>query len=210
MAKAQSRLTEGQKASVCDYHKKNPHVKYEDIGKWAKREFKLETTPDRSTIGRIIKNSSRYDSVQSQIAGQRKAPVIPFKPLEDAMVTWVLQMEHRKICLSDGLIQKQALRFAEMMDISEDRFKASNGWLQAFKKRHGFKQFRIHGESGDAQMIGIDEHMQILQVKIAAYDHDDVYNMDETGLFYNLAPDTTIASKQIEGLNFTIDEFLIY
>jgi len=48
-------------------------------------------------------------------------------------------------------------------------------------------------------MTGIDEHMQILRGKIATYDHDDVYNMDETGLFYNLAPDTTIASSQIEG-----------
>ena len=115
------------------------------------------------------------------------------------MATWALQIEHRKISLSDSLIQKQALRLAKMMDIPVDKFKASNGWLQAFKKRHGFKQFRIDDESGDAQMTGIDKHMQILRGKIATYDHDDVYNMDETGLFYNLAPDTTIASSQIEG-----------
>src|SRR5436190_13999784 len=129
MTKPQSRLTEGQKASVCDYHKKNPHIKFAEIGKWAKREFKLQTAPDRSTVGRIIKKSTRYESIQPQNAGLLKAPGIPFKPLEEAMATWVLQMEHRKISLSDSLIQKQALRLAKMMDIPVDKFKASNGWL---------------------------------------------------------------------------------
>ena len=59
-------------------------------------------------------------------------------------------------------------------------------------------------------MIGIDEQMQILQAKISQYDHDDIYNMDETGLFYNLAPDTTIASQQIEGLfyHLSLSNFL--
>ena len=33
-----------------------------------------------------------------------------------------------------------------------------------------------------------------------AYDLEDVKNMDETGLFYNLAPDKTIARRQIEGM----------
>ena len=209
MAKPPARLTAGQKASVCDYHKKNPCIRFEQIGKWAKREFKLQEAPDRSTIGRIIKQASRYESLQPQEIHLLKAPVIPFKPFEEVMATWVLQMEHRKICLSDALIQKQALRLAKMMDIPEDKFKASNGWLQAFKTRHRFKQFRIHGESGDAQMTGIEEHMQILRAKIASYNHDDVYNMDETGLFYNLAPDTTIASSQIEGLHTLENPLLI-
>ena len=82
----------------------------------------------------------------------------------------------------------------EMMDIPIDKFRASNGWLYNFKKRHAFKQFRIHGESGDAQMTGIDNQLRILCAKIASYDDDDVYNMDEMGLFYNLTPDTTIVS----------------
>jgi len=87
-----------------------------------------------------------------------------------------------------------------MMNILAEKFTVSNGWLHNFKTHNAFKQYQIHGESGDAQMIGIDEQMQILQAKISQYDHDDIYNMDEMGLFYNLAPDTTIASRQIEGL----------
>ena len=200
MTKPQTRLTAAQKASVCDYHKKNRGIGLGDIVEWAQKEFKLSAAPDRSAIGRIIKRSVSYDSIQPQDANLRKARVIPHKALEDAMTTWVLQMEHRKICLSDDLIQKKARHLAEMMGIPQDKFRASKGWLYNFKQRHTFKQFRIHGESGDAQMTGIEEQMQVLRTKIASYNRDDVYNMDETGLFYNLAPDTTIASRQIEGL----------
>jgi hypothetical protein len=198
MGKPQTRLTEAQKASVCEYHHKNPEIKLGDIVKWAKKEFKLSAAPDRSTIGRIIKNS-RFFSVQPHNANLRKARAIPHEALEEAMATWVMQMEYRKICLSDDLIQQKARQLATIMDIPSESFRASNGWLYNFKKRHAFKQFRIHGESGDAQMTGIEEQMRVLRAKIATYNHDDIYNMDETGLFYNLAPDTTIASRQIEG-----------
>lgn len=200
MGKPQTRLTEKQKALVCEYHQKNPRINYEEIGNWAKKEFKLHFAPDRTTVGRILQNSTRYESIQPQNARLLKARVIKHPQLEQALATWVLQMEHQKKCLSDGLIQQKARKLTTMMNISTEDFKASNGWLANFKTRNGLKQHQIHGESGDAQMTGIEEHMQILQAKISSHNHDDVYNMDETGLFYNLVPDKTIASRQIEGL----------
>ena len=48
-------------------------------------------------------------------------------------------------------------------------------------------------------MENIEERLNEIKKKIVSYDLNDVYNMDEMGLFYNLAPDTTIASRQIEG-----------
>jgi Tc5 transposase DNA-binding domain len=199
MGKPQTRLNEKQKALVCEYRQKNPRINYEEIGKWAKKEFKLQFAPDPTTVGRILRNSTRYESIQPQNARLLKACVVKHPHLEQAMATWVLQMEHQKICLSNDLIQHKARTLATMMGIPAESFKASNGWLANFKTRNGLKQHRIHGQSGDAQMTGIEERMQILQTKISGYNYDDVYNMDETGLFYNFAPDKTIASRQIEG-----------
>lgn len=48
-------------------------------------------------------------------------------------------------------------------------------------------------------MDGIEEDLAKIKRKIAEYERKDVYNMDETALFYNLSPDTTIAREQIEG-----------
>ena len=75
----------------------------------------------------------------------------------------------------------------------------SNGWIQSFNKRNGLKQRLQHGESGDARMEGIEERLAAIKERIAAYNLCDIYNMDETGLFYMMAPGKTIGSRQIEG-----------
>ena len=90
-----------------------------------------------------------------------------------------------------------------MLNIPNDQYPSfSNGWLHAFKERNGLKRYCSHGESGDAEMEGIEEKLKDIRSKIAEYNAEDVYNFDETGLFYNLAPDTTIAKRQIEGILF--------
>jgi len=76
MAKAQMRLSEAQKSAVCDYCKKNPRLNYEQVGIWVKKEFKLPTAPDRTTIAKIVKDSTRYESVQPQNRRLLKAQVI--------------------------------------------------------------------------------------------------------------------------------------
>ena len=89
-------------------------------------------------------------------------------------------------------------QFAKHLNI-DDSLKFSNGWIQLFCQRYGFKAHRSHGESGDAQMDNIDNVITTFKATIAEYSPRDVYNMDETGLFYNLAPDITITRRQIEG-----------
>jgi hypothetical protein len=105
-------------------------------------------------------------------------------------------MEQRRLRITGELINEKGRQFAQQLQIS---LKFSNGWLESFCKRNHFRRFRSHGESGDAQMDGIEEDLEHIKQRIACYDLNDVYNMDETGLFYNLAPDTTIARRQIEG-----------
>jgi hypothetical protein len=36
-------------------------------------------------------------------------------------------------------------------------------------------------------MEGFKEQITVIRSKIVKYDYDDVYNMNETGLFYNIA-----------------------
>src|SRR5208282_3168106 len=77
-------------------------------------------------------------------------------------------------------------------------FKFSNGWFESCCKRNAFKYFSIHGESGDAQMDNIEDQINEIKTKIVSYSLEDIYNMDETAYFYNLASDKTIARRQIE------------
>ena len=173
-------------------------MKAESLAKWAQATFNLIVAPHRTTIGHILRDAMRLTSILPQDASLKKARALKFEVIDVTTANWVLQMQHRRISISGDMIKAKARDFARLLGI-EQELKFSNGWLEKFQKRNGFRRWRIHGESGDAQIEGIEERLEDIRTKIADYGLEKTYNMDETGLFYNLAPDTTIAQRQIEG-----------
>lgn len=67
--------------------------------------------------------------------------------------------------------------------LGKDEFKGSNGWLEKWKKRYNIKQLKISGESGDVQGPTVDSWKERLPELMAGYARDDIWNIDETGLF---------------------------
>lgn len=57
----------------------------------------------------------------------------------------------------------------------------------------------MHGESGSVDQEAVQAAITHIQQTIAEFDPNDVYNMDETGLYYCLAPNRTIASGRVSG-----------
>ena len=70
------------------------------------------------------------------------------------------------------------------MNISEDEFKFSTGWLAKFKKRHGITKVKQHGESASADHTAVDTAIPEFRELLMQYNLQDIYNMVETGLFY--------------------------
>lgn len=63
-------------------------------------------------------------------------------------------------------------------------FKASNGWLEKFKKRHSLCFKNISGESKSANKDKIPEFKEELDRLLLKYKTNDVFNCDETALYY--------------------------
>ncbi|KAE9347551.1 hypothetical protein PR003_g6874 [Phytophthora rubi] len=57
----------------------------------------------------------------------------------------------------------------------------------------------MHGVGGSVNSAALPAQIADLKRRLQGYRLTEIYNMDETGLFYKLAPDKTIASRQIEG-----------
>jgi hypothetical protein len=66
---------------------------------------------------------------------------------------------------------------------NEEKFKASNGWLNNFKKKHNFKQYNIYREAGSSPIQDLDSMREKLCQTLRDYDPKDIFNCDETGLF---------------------------
>jgi len=86
------------------------------------------------------------------------------------------------------------LKLAELLEIRD--FKASEGWLSKFKERHGITFKSIQGEAAAVDLESVDKwRSDILRKCIVHYSPSDIFNVDETGLFWRLLPDKTMTFK---------------
>ena len=76
-----------------------------------------------------------------------------------------------------------------------DDFKASNGWLGRWKKKHSLKKMTISGESGDASGCTVDSWKERLPEIITGYKVEDIWNLDESGVFWRPLPDKGFGQK---------------
>ena len=76
--------------------------------------------------------------------------------------------------------------------INRSTFKASNGWLEKFKNRHGIVFRALCGESASVDSTTVEEWKKRLPTLIDSYSTENVYNADETGLFFKLLPDRSM------------------
>lgn len=117
--------------------------------------------------------------------------------LDKAMETWFTQKRSLNEPISGPLVCEKALEMNEKLGGSED-FKASTGWLQKFKSRHGIRELKIQGESLSADSNAAEKFKETFSafVKKEELSEDDVYNADETGLNWKALPRKSLASRK--------------
>lgn len=91
------------------------------------------------------------------------------------------------------MLQKKAEDFAKELGL--DGFKASNGWLESFKMRNGIVFRKLCGESGSVPISVIDDWLKKIPSLLQGYDPADIFNADETGLFFQCLPNKTAIFK---------------
>ncbi|GBB84276.1 hypothetical protein RclHR1_01090015 [Rhizophagus clarus] len=90
-----------------------------------------------------------------------------------------------------------------------ENFKGSNGWIGRFKKRHNLSCYLKQGEAASAPLEKLDEFREELQDLIRGYSLDDVFNCDETGLYWKIEPKRTISNKPVSGRKQSKDRVTI-
>jgi hypothetical protein len=190
-------LTVDQRGRICKKSKQNPTWNQEKVAKWAELEFGLARPPNQGTISRILRREGGYQDIPKHLWALKRLPNPREPVLDRALAGWVLQKQIQKASLTGDLIKEKAKSFARQMAL-ENPPKFSNGWLLSFQLRHAFRSFVAHGESGNAGVVPTADLDGICQ-KILQYSMERVFNFDELGLFYRLAPDPSIATRQILG-----------
>lgn len=112
-----------------------------------------------------------------------------YRMLETEILDWFKVKRAARISISNKAFQKKAAIISK--DLAIPNFKASNGWLEKIKKRNNIRTLAVTGELLDS--IADEEVFTYLR-ELENYIHDrdllpcQIYNSDETALFYKSAP----------------------
>ena len=123
-----------------------------------------------------------------------------YPEVEEALLKWFKTARDNNIPLSGPFMMQHAGELAEKLGVPSGEFKCSNGWLDRFKDRHGISFKRICGEenyvdTGSEQMA--EWHRTLIMI-LKKYDPKNVYNTDETGVFFRCLPDKTLEFKDLD------------
>lgn len=69
-----------------------------------------------------------------------------FPTLERRLEEWVKFASKAGKTLTDSVLRQKAREFGDEMGYTADKFKASSGWLENFKHRHGIRRGVWHGD----------------------------------------------------------------
>lgn len=110
-----------------------------------------------------------------------------YDEFDAAVYTWFINARAFKIPIDGKFICEKALQFARKLD-PETKFSASHGWLGKFLNRHEISSKALSGEGAAVNQLTINEWFDNLKDTCANYDAKDIFNIDETGLFFNAKP----------------------
>ena len=133
----------------------------------------------------------KCSALTSEEAKKKKfrAYVGRFTELEDKLYLWIDSMRRASLPVPPTLAILKAKKIAEQLSIPQDDFKPSWRWFSRFRERRGLQQLLLHGEGAevDRENPNLLEALEELYAIISKYDPENVYNMDETGLFFSAA-----------------------
>lgn len=153
----------------------------------------------RPTVYDIVKNREKIENFMKSVEDESKRKTLKMSEhphVEKALYSWFKQQRNRHAPISGDVLKEKAKFFYREI-IKKDDFRASDGWLENFKKRHGIRFIQMSGEKLSADETEIANFIKSLSTKISelGLTPEQVYNADETGLNWRQLPTKTFVTR---------------
>jgi transposase len=162
-------------------------VKVIELNKNGKSARKIaeELGVGKTQIQNIIKRKAEVlEDYESNMNSEmkRKARKIGNEDVNELTLHWVKEANSRLINITGPMMQEKALKIAK--ELGNTEFKASTGWLRAFLQRNNMHSTKQQGESGEVNVQDVEDWKKKLCNLCSDYEPRNIFNMDETGLFF--------------------------
>ncbi len=177
-------MTNEVRIALCEHKKKHPSLTQADLITWLQETHNVSVS--QGTISLTLKRSAEILAKKEDVNRTAKRQrTVKYPLMETALYRWFLTYQDQ-VNMSGDLTKEKVAYFLAELYPGHGAFEFSNGWLEAFKNCRGIKSYRCFGEFGSANMVVIEESLPQIRLTLDQYERHDIYNMDETGLFYRM------------------------
>jgi len=168
--------------------------------------FSLNISP--SAAWHIYRKGSEYKR-RAAASEELSAPRLRrsyFESVSQSLWRWYRTLQRvggRHLPVSGGLLEARARQIAT--DLGVTGFKGSPYLIQNWAARHKLQNVTLWGQGGSADIEAVAASISEIRAQLEAYPAEQIYNMDETGLFYRCIPNQAYVEagqrKQARGTN---------
>jgi hypothetical protein len=185
-------LTVEQKIDICKRLKKGASITSVSKGLGVGKSTICDI---RKSEDKLMEFVSKMEHTEGSLK-RRTVKKATDSSLDDALYLWFTQKRSQGIPVSGPILMAKALELNKELHPGDQNFKASQGWLSKFQSRHGIRQLAIQGEKMSANKEVVESFKlnicQLIEEEGLAL--SQVYNCDETGLYWKALPSKTLAS----------------
>ena len=173
-------LTLKKKVEVIKFSEKNRGMSIRELAQQfdcGKTQIASILKTKASILSLYESNASSSRVLTAKTCGRRSE----YDDVNKSLFDWYTLACSKNVFPTGPQLMEKAKQIASCL--GKEDFKGSNGWLEKWKKRYNITHLRICGKSGDVQGPTVESWKERLPEIIAGYARDDIWNMDETGLF---------------------------
>ena len=171
-------------------------------GKEQQTKVARELGVHESTLRGWLKNEHKLrsfvDGCDTDVGLARKRTRVSDDPVLDGVaLTAFCTKRADGVPLSGPIMQTLVSQLSQEIHGSDTPPEVSKGWVDRWKSRHGIRSIRIAGEIRSADTQAAEAFLPELQkvVEEEGLVPEQIFNCDETGLYWRMTPDRTLAAR---------------
>ena len=149
----------------------------------------------QSQVSRILKSKKKLFSAHrsNKNSTRKRARKSTQEDVEDALLQWFKQAKSRGLIITGPMLREKAKNFGKIMNVN---FDPSSSWVTHWRERNLIVFKRKHGEKQDHDSEAAENWIASVWPKIhERYSASEIYNCDETGLYFRSLPEGTLCFK---------------
>ncbi|XP_008182612.1 tigger transposable element-derived protein 4-like [Acyrthosiphon pisum] len=181
-----------RKSNILSISDKVRLIQLVEKGDRKKCEIAKEFNIPPNTLSPIIKQKEKI--MKFNCGNMKKMRMTRYLDIDKCLLKWFTQCRDKNIPLNGTILLEKSKRICTTTR-THYNFKASSGWLTNWKKRHDVVFRTVCGEKASVDTHCCSNWIKNLPDVLTGYSSNDIFNVDETGLFFKCLPDKTLMLK---------------